>query len=215
MNISLLICGGGGKDSRLNKALEYAKGQSEKEDIFIFDTQNDRGVESMRMLISKLGKKPFKSEVTTAIIQEAQYLTIEAQNALLKTLEEPAKTSRLILTTASEFSLLPTISSRCQKVYLDEAESKEVNILSGILKAKVSDRLEMSEKINLFDLTKELHLILNSTVRGKNIDREVLISLVRYIRFVERINYYKQFANPRLSKYLAIISLPKALESLA
>ena len=65
MNISILICGGD-KDARLNKALEYAQGQSEKEDIFIFDTQNDRGVESMRLLISKLAKKPFKSKVATA-----------------------------------------------------------------------------------------------------------------------------------------------------
>lgn len=214
MNISTLICGGS-KESRLSKALEYAKDQSEKEDIFIFDTENDRGVGPIRLLISKLGRKPFRSKVATAIIQEAQHLTTEAQNSLLKTLEEPAKTSRLILTSKSEFSLLPTISSRCQKVYLDDKVVRKVNIISDIMKVKISDRLEMSEKISLFDLTQELHWILNSTIIGKNIDRAALISLVRYIRFVERINSYKQIANPRLSKYLAIISLPKALESLA
>lgn len=214
MNISTLICGGS-KDSRLNKALESAQDQSEKEDIFIFDTESERGIGSMRLLISKLGRKPFRSKVATAIIQEAQYLTIESQNSLLKVLEEPAKTSRLILTAKSEFSLLPTISSRCQKVYLDDTPGKEVNIISGILKAKVSDRLEMAEKINLVDLTQELHWILNSTIKGGGIDRTTLIGLTKYIRFVERINSYSQFANPRLSKYLAIISLPKTLESLA
>ena len=214
MNISTLICGGS-KESRLSKALESAKDQSEKEDIFIFDTENEKGVGPMRLLISKLGRKPFRSKVATAIIQEAQYLTTEAQNSLLKTLEEPAKTSRLILTSKSEFSLLPTISSRCQKVYLDDKVVRKVNIISDIMKVKISDRLEMSEKISLFDLTQELHWILNSSIIRKNIDRAALISLVRYIRFVERINSYSQLANPRLARYLAIISLPKTLGSLA
>lgn len=50
------------------------------------------------------------------IIDEAELLDQRGQNALLKTLEEPAPGSVIILVTASEERLLPTIRSRCQRI---------------------------------------------------------------------------------------------------
>jgi DNA polymerase-3 subunit delta' len=50
------------------------------------------------------------------VIEDAHALTDEAQNALLKTLEEPPAGTRLILTTADEQALLPTIRSRLQAI---------------------------------------------------------------------------------------------------
>lgn len=53
-----------------------------------------------------------------AIIEGADRMSIPAMNALLKTLEEPAGDFILILTVASTGSLLPTIVSRCHRLYL-------------------------------------------------------------------------------------------------
>ena len=50
------------------------------------------------------------------IIDEAELLEEEGQNAMLKTLEEPAANTYIILVTSSEDRLLPTIRSRCQRV---------------------------------------------------------------------------------------------------
>ena len=50
------------------------------------------------------------------IIDEAELLAVEGQNALLKTLEEPPSQTRVILVTSLEDRLLPTIRSRCQRV---------------------------------------------------------------------------------------------------
>ncbi len=50
------------------------------------------------------------------IIDEAELLEEEGQNAMLKTLEEPAANTYIILITSSEDRLLPTIRSRCQRV---------------------------------------------------------------------------------------------------
>jgi DNA polymerase-3 subunit delta' len=61
------------------------------------------------------------------VIDEAHLLGIEAQNALLKTIEEPPKGTIVILVTPSEDRLLPTIRSRCQRVAfgpLDEASMR-------------------------------------------------------------------------------------------
>lgn len=54
------------------------------------------------------------------IIEEADRMNSEAQNALLKTLEEPPKETTLILTTANLSSLLPTTRSRCQVLALPD-----------------------------------------------------------------------------------------------
>jgi DNA polymerase-3 subunit delta' len=62
-------------------------------------------------------KVPGKEAVDRiVIIEDAHHLTGEAQNALLKTLEEPPAGTRLILTAADEQALLPTIRSRVQAV---------------------------------------------------------------------------------------------------
>ena len=52
------------------------------------------------------------------VIEDADRMGVEAQNALLKTLEEPPPETTLILSTANPSSLLPTTRSRCQKLSL-------------------------------------------------------------------------------------------------
>jgi len=67
-------------------------------------------------LLHKLGLKPLQGRRKLAIIDDADYLNPEGANALLKTLEEPAPHSVLILLTTSPARQLPTIRSRCQWV---------------------------------------------------------------------------------------------------
>ncbi|MFR5356494.1 MAG: ATP-binding protein [Clostridia bacterium] len=57
--------------------------------------------------------KPYSSPYKIYIIDEAEKLTQQAQNALLKTIEEPPAYAIIILLTVNEGMLLPTIKSRC------------------------------------------------------------------------------------------------------
>jgi len=57
--------------------------------------------------------KPYSSPRKIYIINEAEKMTVQAQNALLKTLEEPPEYTVILLLTANVNSLLPTILSRC------------------------------------------------------------------------------------------------------
>ena len=63
-----------------------------------------------------LGYRPFEAERRVYIINEADALTDEAQDALLKTLEEPPPAAILILVTAYPDTLRPTIQSRCRRL---------------------------------------------------------------------------------------------------
>jgi replication-associated recombination protein RarA len=61
-----------------------------------------------------------------ALLPDAHTMTREAQNALLKLLEEPPVGSMLILTATSEHALLPTVVSRCQVVAIRKPATKEL-----------------------------------------------------------------------------------------
>jgi DNA polymerase-3 subunit delta' len=69
-----------------------------------------------RSLKSFLEKRPSRGRRKIAIVDEAHWMTEEAQNALLKTLEEPPDGVVLVLVTANSGALLPTILSRVQRV---------------------------------------------------------------------------------------------------
>lgn len=116
------------------------------------------GVDTIRNLKKQLAIQSVKGK--TAIFPQAEKLTIEAQNALLKTLEEPPANTTIILVTSSLDKLLPTVTSRCQIVFLppklpvlsekDNASAQKIlgliekeDITSGFpLVSKISDRQE-------------------------------------------------------------------------
>lgn len=67
-------------------------------------------------LIEPAAMKPTQGRRRVFVIRDAERMNDEAQNALLKTLEEPPGTACLILVTSSADRLLPTIRSRCQRI---------------------------------------------------------------------------------------------------
>jgi DNA polymerase-3 subunit delta' len=73
-------------------------------------------IEQVRSLIAQLGLKPTHSSLRVAIIDDAETLNIPAQNALLKTLEEPPGHAIIFMITAAERALLDTVRSRMRPV---------------------------------------------------------------------------------------------------
>jgi hypothetical protein len=82
------------------------------------------GIEAVRQIERFLslkvpGQKTYKRVI---IIEKAERLSLEAQNALLKTLEEPPKDTLIILTTTHVSGLLPTIRSRAQTIIVNRPD---------------------------------------------------------------------------------------------
>jgi hypothetical protein len=75
------------------------------------------GIDAAREVKNFLWQKPNVSARRTLILDNAELLTTEAQNALLKITEEPPASSLLILITSDIESILPTIASRLPKIY--------------------------------------------------------------------------------------------------
>ena len=72
------------------------------------------GVDDVRNIIEEVSKKPFEGEKKVIIIHEGNRLTIQAQNALLKTIEEPPIGVYIIILCESLELILDTIKSRCE-----------------------------------------------------------------------------------------------------
>lgn len=72
------------------------------------------GVGEVREQISQLGYAPFEGRYRVLIVERADKLTDEAQNALLKSLEEPPARAVIILVTSLLGALIPTVVSRCR-----------------------------------------------------------------------------------------------------
>jgi len=87
-------------------------------DIIQIKPEPSIGISQIRKLVHFLNQKPFKSKQKGAVVHQADQATQPAQNALLKTLEEPPENSFVILTSQNSNQLLPTIISRCQVINL-------------------------------------------------------------------------------------------------
>ena len=82
--------------------------------IWVTRERASLGVEEIReQLCNTMDIKPFSSPYKVYIIQEAEKMTEAAQNALLKTIEEPPEYGVVLLLTSNISELLPTIQSRC------------------------------------------------------------------------------------------------------
>ena len=87
------------------------------------------GIEPIRALASSLALLPVEGGRRIALIDRADRLSDAAQNALLKTLEEPPDRTHIILAAAEDSALMPTIRSRCATVRIglpDAVESAEL-----------------------------------------------------------------------------------------
>jgi DNA polymerase-3 subunit delta' len=90
------------------------------------DSQVEIGIDDIRGLQRLANLPPYEGKCKVFIIDEAEYLSTEAANSLLKILEEPPPKVVWLLLAAEERRLLPTIISRCQRLELKPMPSKQI-----------------------------------------------------------------------------------------
>lgn len=84
---------------------------------------NSIKIEQIRILQKKIQEKPIIANKKVYIINDADAMTIEAQNCLLKTLEEPPDFATIILIGSNENAFLATIKSRCMTLMFQPIEN--------------------------------------------------------------------------------------------
>ena len=88
---------------------------------------NVLGVDEIReQLVADMDIKPYSSRYKIYVVPDAELMTIQAQNAMLKTIEEPPEYGIILLLTTNVGRFLPTIMSRCVKLSTKPVESSRV-----------------------------------------------------------------------------------------
>lgn len=98
--------------------------------VDIIEIRNDKnsiGVEEVRKIVSEANVKPFEGDKKVIVIYDAQKMTVQAQNAILKTIEEPIEGVFFIFIVESVEDVLPTIRSRTQAHRLSPLSNKEMD----------------------------------------------------------------------------------------
>ncbi len=94
------------------------------------------GVNSIRTLIEEINKKPYEGDKKVIIIYNADKMTVQAQNAFLKTIEEPPKNVTIFLLCENLEVILDTIKSRCQ---IHKLKTLNVDEMEEFLKINYPD----------------------------------------------------------------------------
>ncbi len=113
----------------LSNEIIRTKDDAESVDIVKYiPSSTSFGVDDVRKIIDEVSKKPYEGDKKVLILYRCDKLTVQAQNALLKTIEEPPNGVYLILLSDSLEIILDTIKSRCQIYKLTPLNKKEISI---------------------------------------------------------------------------------------
>lgn len=130
----------------------------DKFDRFVFEFEKAVGIPGIREIQKKVYLKPFKGETKAILIDASLGITDEAQNALLKTLEEAPMDTIIVVLAKSTNDLLPTICSRCKII---EIKNKVEQNTKFSLETK--DKLKLAQDLSK-DKEEALSFLENSII---------------------------------------------------
>lgn len=177
------------RQSEILKLLQQSKINLNHPDLLYFTEDDKLGVEEAKKIRQHLSLKPYHGKSRAITLVSAHNLTLEAQNALLKTLEEPADTALIILGSPSEDNLLPTVVSRCQVIFINNQTTKtleksEIEKIDRLLKMDMEERFVFIEGMDNRDkflsaLTSYFHSYSRSHLGGGKLNIEFLQALIQ------------------------------------
>jgi len=134
-------------------------------------------IDQVREIVDRAAFRPFEGRRRVVIVDQADALVPAAQNALLKTLEEPAPSSVFVLVTSRADVLLPTVRSRCIRLQFTGAAQSPIDAEARGVAQRVLARTGRSgDASRRLDAAKEL---LPRTSAGSAGDREQLSTCLR------------------------------------
>ena len=97
-------------------------------DFVIINSDDGKSIKinQIRIMQEQIAEKPIISNRKVYIINDSDLMTVEAQNCLLKTLEEPPEYAVIILVLSNENKLLNTIKSRCTKIVFHKLNNEQL-----------------------------------------------------------------------------------------
>lgn len=156
------------------------------------------GVNSIRTLNEEINKKPYEGNKKVVIIYDAHKMTAQAQNAFLKTIEEPPKNVTILLLCENLEVILDTIKSRCQihKLKNLNVEEMEQFIKKGYVDLTLEEIRVIVAFSNGIPGKAEKFICDNNFKDIRNITMEILLQLSK-VGTEELIKYEKKLSGQK------------------
>ena len=163
------------------------------------DANESIKIDEIRELQDRIIEKPITSSKKVYVINNAEKMTVEAQNCLLKTLEEPPEFVTIILVSNNENTLLTTIKSRCTKIAFTEENTKELTEEEKARYEELEKIFGNIEKYLSIDLLNNLDVLYKDKDNiFENLDfiNQILIKKAREnIKYLDYIDYVEETKN--------------------
>jgi DNA polymerase III delta prime subunit len=172
------------------------------------------GIEDVRNIQKAILLKPFHGKTKAVALDLHKDITLEAQNALLKILEEPPNNTLIVIKIANRELLLPTIISRCKVVILQEKEKKLIetdlsrfqNDLEILTRGKIGDKLKLAELLTKDKEDPSLWLEKMSIFIKNRLEQES--KNIKYLNFLKGLQKtYKDIKSTNASHRAALENL--------
>ena len=196
-----LLCEKGGKEPCMvcHSCKQVLSGNHPDLIYVTHEKPNSIGVDDIREQINDtIMIRPYSSYYKVYVVDEAEKMTVQAQNALLKTIEEPPAYAVIILITTNQEAFLPTILSRCVQLKLKPLKDftvksylvqhlgvgeKEAEIAAAFARGNLGKAIYLASS----DEFKELYYKMMALV--KNVETMDIVDLMDRIREMKELNF--------------------------
>ncbi|MDU1316926.1 DNA polymerase III subunit delta' [Anaerococcus hydrogenalis] len=177
-----------GLDTRLSESSDF-------EIINKDDKEKNISIKSVRLMINDMYLRPSNGIIKIYVIDQSENLSIEASNALLKSIEEAKDYIIIIFTTTNYYNLLKTIRSRCQIISFNSKKNNELvdkEKLSYILSEIISGNLSFYYKNKDF------------FIKSKDYKEDLFTEISNCFNYLIKLKYYREInlENKKILFYL-------------
>lgn len=182
-------------------------------------------IEQIREFQTKVVEKPINSKKKVYIINDADLMTKEAQNCLLKTLEEPPEYIVIILIVSNENKVLTTIKSRCMKIHFDKIDDEQIKnflkdkcdvheVSNNIMKmcdGSIRKCLQIKDKIEDYNKIENIIYNFNNSITKIINESEILYknkeNINEYLEYINVILYNLAISNTNNIRFINSIKV--------
>ena len=160
------------------------------------------GVEDVRNQINDtIAVRPYNGGYKIYIVDEAEKMTVQAQNALLKTIEEPPSYAVILLLTANEDAFLPTILSRCVQLKLKPLKDSAVKeYLLETMGVKEQDA-DVYAAFARGNLGKAIHLASSEEFKLMHSEMLYLLNHLKEMDIADILNFIRKLREEEIDLY--------------
>lgn len=162
------------------------------------------GIDNARDLVNAAYSRPTEHKECLLIVR-TNFITLEAQNALLKVLEEPPESTKFVFVLSPDFSLLSTLQSRfaVEEMCLSDETAVENEIFNTFFNAGYADRIAMIEKATKKKDLEWQQSIKQGLVSFIKSSKESKVSLAEF-EYIARTLLTRGASNKMLCEHLAL-----------